>query len=177
MSYAELCRRLEDWYENWSFGSKGPHILLESKAAIEALTARAEKAEAALERFKQDRAYVVGFNDGWDNAIDAGSCPVCEEAFKPNDECATDIELGTCHYACLEGSPTVDLDTGEQIDGPIPTFRYMDLPTTTPDIEAVRAAIAYIRTRIATGDFRSDYQRGELDVCEKIEKAINGGGE
>ena len=51
-------------------------------------------------------------------------CPVCSEPFKDDDRCATDIELGICHAECLEGAPTVDLDTGEPIDGPIPTYRY-----------------------------------------------------
>lgn len=51
-------------------------------------------------------------------------CPICTELFKPADLCSTDIELGTCHAACLEGSPTVDLETGDPVDGPIPTFRY-----------------------------------------------------
>ncbi|TCL70597.1 hypothetical protein [Rhizobium sp. BK251] len=44
-------------------------------------------------------------------------------------------------------------------------------------VKSVQSAIAYIRDRIATGHFRSDYQIGELKACEEIEKAINGGGE
>lgn len=55
---------------------------------------------------------------------DIERCPICAVPFKPDDMCATDIELGTCHAACLEGSPTVDLETGEPIEGPIPAFRY-----------------------------------------------------
>lgn len=55
-------------------------------------------------------------------------CPICEVAFAPDDTCATDIELGICHAACLEGSSTVDLNTGEPTDGPIATYRYGDLP-------------------------------------------------
>jgi hypothetical protein len=51
-------------------------------------------------------------------------CPVCEAPLNPHDICAIDIELGICHAACLEGSPTVDLNTGEPVSGPIPTFRY-----------------------------------------------------
>ncbi|MBZ9888080.1 hypothetical protein LB559_09025 [Mesorhizobium sp. BR1-1-3] len=43
---------------------------------------------------------------------------------KSADLCSTDIELGTCHAACLEGCPTVDLETGDPVDGPIPTYRY-----------------------------------------------------
>lgn len=51
-------------------------------------------------------------------------CPVCANPMKDGDAAARDIELGTCHAACLEGSPTVDLDTGEPKDGPIDTFKY-----------------------------------------------------
>jgi hypothetical protein len=54
-------------------------------------------------------------------------CPACSEPLKADDLCSTDIELGICHAACLEGSPTVDLETGEQVDGPIPTYRYGDV--------------------------------------------------
>lgn len=51
-------------------------------------------------------------------------CPICQRQFEPVDSCATDIELGICHAACLEGSPTVDLDTGNPVDGPIGTYRF-----------------------------------------------------
>jgi hypothetical protein len=59
---------------------------------------------------------------------DAESCPICMDAFKGDDLCATDIELGTCHAACLEGSPVVDLDTGEPTDGEPFTYRFDSLP-------------------------------------------------
>lgn len=52
------------------------------------------------------------------------SCPICAQPFKPDDLCSTDIELGICHAECLKGSPTVNLDTGEPVDGPIPTYRF-----------------------------------------------------
>lgn len=55
------------------------------------------------------------------------SCPICRNVFTPADICATDIELGTCHAACLEGSPTVDLDTGEPVSGPIATYRHEEI--------------------------------------------------
>ena len=51
-------------------------------------------------------------------------CPICAKPLKAGDECAIDIELGICHARCLQGSPTVDLNTGEPVAGPIPTFRY-----------------------------------------------------
>lgn len=57
-------------------------------------------------------------------ALDAHYCPICDVRFEADDRCATDIELGTCHATCLEGSPTVDLETGEPIDGPIETYPY-----------------------------------------------------
>lgn len=60
---------------------------------------------------------------------DPDRCPICDEPFEPADLCATDVELGTCHAACLEGSPVVDLDTGEPSDGPIGTYRYDALGT------------------------------------------------
>lgn len=55
--------------------------------------------------------------------------------------------------------------------------RRLMLNQAADEIERYRAAIAYIRDRIDTGHYRSDYQRGELDACDKIEKAMNGGGE
>lgn len=57
-------------------------------------------------------------------SIERDLCPVCLVPFKPDDICSTDIELGTCHAECLKGCPTVDLNTGEPVDGPIPTYRY-----------------------------------------------------
>ncbi|MDW9888894.1 hypothetical protein GOC28_08390 [Sinorhizobium meliloti] len=59
------------------------------------------------------------------DAIDR--CPICNEPFKADDICATDIELMTCHVACLEGSPVVDLDSGEPLpEGKMHTYRYGD---------------------------------------------------
>ena len=58
-------------------------------------------------------------------------CPVCTKPLLDDDICATDIEMGICHAACLEGSPTVDRETGEPIDGPIDTYRYGDTAPAT----------------------------------------------
>lgn len=59
---------------------------------------------------------------------DTHRCPICDEAFKPDDNCATDIELGTCHFDCLDGSPVVDLDTGEELpDQDIHSFPYSEV--------------------------------------------------
>lgn len=52
------------------------------------------------------------------------TCPICDKPFKVGVKCAIDIELGTCHAACLEGSPIVNLNTGEPSDGPVLTFPY-----------------------------------------------------
>lgn len=60
---------------------------------------------------------------------DADRCDVCLVAFKPDDICATDIELGIAHAACLDGSPVVDLQTGAPLpEGkPILIYRYDSL--------------------------------------------------
>lgn len=76
---------------------------------------------------------------------DHACCPICLGQFEDADLCATDIEMGTCHAACLEGSPVVELETGEPIDGVADTFRYdEDLTTsyTETDKEKVRNAEA-----------------------------------
>lgn len=56
------------------------------------------------------------------------ACPICDETFNDDDLCATDVEEGICHAACLEGSPVVDLATGEPTSGEADTFRYDSLP-------------------------------------------------
>lgn len=54
-------------------------------------------------------------------------CPICAEPFKPDDTCASDIEMGACHAACLEGSPVVDLETGEETGGKVDTYPYSEV--------------------------------------------------
>ena len=55
-------------------------------------------------------------------------CPICAKPLLPDDLCATDIELGICHAECLEGSPVVDLETGEPLlDGVVDTYRYREV--------------------------------------------------
>lgn len=54
-------------------------------------------------------------------------CGICNDPFVDDDLCSTDIELGTVHAACGEGSAVVDLETGEpKPDGKIATFRFGD---------------------------------------------------
>ncbi|MDX0426317.1 hypothetical protein GOC88_26240 [Sinorhizobium medicae] len=64
---------------------------------------------------------------------DTPRCPVCEEAFKPDDLCASDIELGPCHAECLEGSPIVDLNTGEPLpDAELHTYPASEIMDPSP---------------------------------------------
>ncbi|MUO70066.1 hypothetical protein [Agrobacterium vitis] len=54
-------------------------------------------------------------------------CPICDIAFQSKDICASDYNMGTCHADCLEGSPVVDLDTGDPLPGgKINTFLFGD---------------------------------------------------
>lgn len=53
-------------------------------------------------------------------------CPICNQSIESGDLCATDINEGTCHAECLEGSPVVDLETGEQVEGEATTFVYWE---------------------------------------------------
>jgi hypothetical protein len=76
-------------------------------------------------------------------------CPICAVPFQPGDICADDIELGTCHAACLEGSPVVDLETGhELLGGQMDTYSYGDFLPATPAPEthvvAEQAGIAVL---------------------------------
>lgn len=53
------------------------------------------------------------------------TCPICQEAFKLSDLCATDITMGTCHAECLDDSPVVDLDTGHETGGTFDLYHYI----------------------------------------------------
>ncbi|MBB2973983.1 hypothetical protein [Mesorhizobium sp. RMAD-H1] len=66
------------------------------------------------------------------NEAEIESCPICDVPFTAGDLCATDIEMGMCHAACLEGSPVVDLENGEPSDGPISTYPYEPEKPRTP---------------------------------------------
>lgn len=56
---------------------------------------------------------------------EADRCPICAEPFIEGQLCALDIEMGEAHAACLEGSPIVDLATGEpKPDGRLMTWPY-----------------------------------------------------
>lgn len=74
---------------------------------------------------------------GWEgDDSDEDDCPVCKVQFKPDDICLTDIDLGTCHAACLADCPAVDLGTGEPLPegAQLPTpYRYdMASPNAAP---------------------------------------------
>lgn len=63
---------------------------------------------------------------------DTHNCPICAEPFKPDDICASDVTEGTCHAACLEGSPVVDLETGEETGGTVDTYPYSEVMEPAP---------------------------------------------
>ena len=44
---------------------------------------------------------------------DTYNCPICAEPINEGDLCLMDIDLGSCHAECLEGSPMVDFETGD----------------------------------------------------------------
>jgi hypothetical protein len=59
---------------------------------------------------------------------DTHLCPIYAKPFQPEDICASDITEGTCHAACLEGSPVVDLETGDELPGgEFSTYRYSEV--------------------------------------------------
>lgn len=86
-----------------------------------------------------------GYTSGFETTSDPQTqaeyehrCPICDKAFKPDDNCATDIELGTCHFECLDGSPVVDLETGEEIlDDDMHSFPYSDVMDPPPQERAM----------------------------------------
>jgi hypothetical protein len=76
-----------------------------------------------------------------DAAIDDTPCPICRVPLRAEDICATDIEMGVCHAACLEGSPTVDLETGEPSDGPMDIYRYSEVASSPAVAEEAEPSI------------------------------------
>lgn len=73
------------------------------------------------------------FLNRWDTlrGVDdyAHRCEICGVTFTPDDDCLTDINLGTVHAACCGPEPEsyVDLETGEPLKpgDPLPTpFKY-----------------------------------------------------
>lgn len=121
----EIAHAAGDWVSSgqkppsWSWAAdKAKHPRRRQLVIAAALTL------AEIERL--DRANLTA-------AQEREACPVCAVPFKAEDLCSTDIELGTCHAACLEGSPTVDLNTGQELpEGtPIATFPYDHLADPT----------------------------------------------
>ncbi|URK88686.1 hypothetical protein LP421_17030 [Rhizobium sp. RCAM05350] len=107
----------------------------------------------------------------------AETCPICEAAFKPDDLCATDIELGVCHAQCLEGSPVVDLDTGEETGGTIDTYQYSEVmdPLPVPNVSAKEAVQACLDIAAgywkSAGDTISDIDRPSGEERGRIQAA------
>lgn len=67
------------------------------------------------------------FTQAPEHKDDSNRCPICDEPFKADDICATDIELLTCHASCLEGVPVVDLETGDPLpESDAHTYRYSE---------------------------------------------------
>lgn len=115
---------------------------------------------------------------------DVDCCPVCAVPFKPDDVCATDIEMGTCHAECLAGTPVVDLDTGAPSSGPVDTFLYSDwvtscAPAKSDDRPWWLTAPNFskdIDPREISHSFAYDVFRGVHGSVETAGVVINGGG-
>lgn len=43
------------------------------------------------------------------------ACDICGKDIFADSMCLTDIDMGPCHAECLEGSPCVDLETGDRL--------------------------------------------------------------
>ncbi|MRX32783.1 hypothetical protein [Aminobacter sp. MDW-2] len=99
---------------------------------------------------------------------DADLCPVCLVPFKAGDTCATDIELGECHAECLEGSPVVDLETGEPSDGPITTYAYEPYEVSGGSKELLRPLLDALES-----DFVGDNCKNEPSD-EPVGGSVNG---
>ncbi|WP_143523686.1 hypothetical protein [Pararhizobium arenae] len=97
-------------------------------------------------------------------------CPVCLEVLEADDLCATDIEMGICHAECLEGSPVVDIDTGEVLpDGELDTYRFGDLNAPAPrpaklDGTSLWAAIYGVMGSDMPAELTSDVLEGVADI-------------
>lgn len=118
--------------------------------------------------------------------MDIYECPVCLVALKAGDECATDIELGTCHAACLDGSPVVNLESGEPSDGPIHTYLFRHvmapaltaIPTPSPEEDLVAAREAVIRAIAASPAYTmiapiiAEIRLGRHDKGEAVQSAL-----
>lgn len=98
----------------------------------------------------------------------AEPCPICDQSFKPNDLCATDIELGTCHAVCLDGSPAVHLETGEPLPegSKMDTYRFAELATPPPKSqgEDERAASSVL---VEAGGNRTKHQQEQNDFLPR----------
>lgn len=64
---------------------------------------------------------------------DTVNCSVCAKPLKRDDICASDIEMGPCHAECLEGSPVVDLESGQELpDGNLHTYPFSEISDPPP---------------------------------------------
>jgi hypothetical protein len=102
-----------------------------------------------------------------DTNDDIDTCPICDDPIKPGDVCATDIEMGACHAACLEGSPVVDLETGEPLAGKADTFIYGEDGNRT--LPAKLDPMKVAREAVATSYVGSDLEALRNWVCKGIQ--------
>lgn len=92
-----------------------------------------EDREQAIEKLNQaERLFLRYFLSSVITPDEIDRCPICAAAFKADDVCASDITEGTCHAACLEGSPVVDLETGKETGGKVDTYRYSEVMEPAP---------------------------------------------
>lgn len=121
-------------------------------------------------------------SDAADSEVDR--CPICAEPFKADDNCATDIELGACHFDCLDGSPVADLETGEELpDEDLHSFPYSEIADATPTfddrVEITAKAIWELRNRRGGGSLtwegviaaREEFPNTYDTACDAREEA------
>lgn len=88
------------------------------------------------------------------------ACPICAVAFQDDDMCLTDINEGTCHAACLAGSPTVDLASGEPTETTPTPYRYGDIQPKAQTVDDLADA------RTTPGDSPEKLEAIEREVDE-----------
>lgn len=163
---AELTRALKT-------GAKAVERVEELRAQIRQSEAQAQhNAEVA-----RDIAHAL-------DDLDIETCPICLTPFQPADPCLSDVDMGTCHAACLEGSGRVDAE-GEPLpdDAPLPEpYRYDSLTQARPmphpdqnsgasrepmthDLKTWPEPFKALKTGLKSWEFRRadrDYRDGDL---------------
>jgi hypothetical protein len=109
-------------FKDWSPMNDPAEIVHDLHAALEHAKEQAAVPEVVTENVRTNLQHCRMC----DEPLTPAHCPICDDPFKGSDLCATDIELGTCHAECLEGSPVVDLMTGEPSGKANHTFLYYE---------------------------------------------------